>query len=488
MPEFSTSAQPIRPGSYWDFNAVMPQPVYVNTEGIVALSFTHNYGPANTVVTLNSMADFLSFYGVGLTLPAATVGYKAASMCFQGEGMPGRTGASQVLAYRMVNATGASSSASLQNTTPAAALTLTAMYPGTFGSNITYTVIVDATNPTTQLDLCIFVSGAQVETWVFNKADTAGLAAMVNAGSHWVTAVSLITGTAVAPISTPTALSAGNDGATLVSLDYTNMMAAFAVQRFGVFATADLEDVSIMASLNTWQAGLNAAGQRFETAVGGPAGDTALTAASRSVIFSDPNVVNIGVGTYTDAVLGTLDTAQLAPRLAGIIAARGDKQGLTYSRLAGLTAITGAQNTDILAGISSGFMTIGRDSNALSPLRIEKGVTTFITTTNPSMPFWCYSNPKFVLTMQQIENDLKQWANDNVIGQLPVDQNSVDFVIGYLKNYLKGLESNQVIQLGSTVIRNPSPPPTPQDNFIAVLYGVTFMRDMEQILNTVTVQ
>lgn len=489
MPEFSTGAMPVRPGSYWDFNALAPPPVYVNTEGIVALTFTHDWGPANTVQTLNSLADFIGIYGQGLALPDATAGYIAVEQCFQGEGLPGRTGAAQVLAYRIVGSGGATATASLQNTTPAAALTLTALYEGSFGDNITYTLVADAANPSTQLDLNIYVNGALVETYVFAKTDVSAAAAQINSKSAWVTATEVITGTALSTVASPTALSGGNDGSSLVSGDYTAAMAAFAVERFGVFAAHDLEDSGIMTALATWQAGLNTAGQRFMTVVGGPDNDTATSAATRSAVFNDPNVVNIGVGTYTDVNFDVqLNTAMLAPRLAGIIAARGDSQGLSFSRLAGLSAVTGAQNADILAGLTQGFMTISRDSNALSPLRFEKGLTTYTTTTNTSMPFWCYSNPKFVLTMQQLENDLKEWANDNVIGQLPVDQNSVDFILGFIKGYMKDLENNQVIQPGWTVIRNPIPAPTPQDDFVSILYGIAFMRDMEQVLNTVTVQ
>lgn len=487
-PEFSTGQLPARPGSYWDFNALAPPTIFVNTQGIVALPFTHDWGPANTVIEMNSLSDFLSSYGQGLTLPAATAGFIAVSEAFQGEGLPGRTGASQVLGYRMVGSAGAFASGALQNTTPAAALTLTARYQGTYGANISYSVIADAAAPTTTLDLNIWVNGILMETYVFAKTDVAGIAAQVNAKSQWVTATSTITGVALAVVASPTALTGGNDGTTLIAGDYTAMFAAFAVQRFGVFSPFDLEDSGIMASLNTWQAGLNNSGQRFMTVVGGATGDTASTAQTRSAVFGDPNVVNIGIGTYSDENFGTLNTAQLAPRLAGIIAARGGSQGLSFARLAGLSVITGAQNSDIIAGLTNGFMTISRDSNQLSPLRFEKGLTTYSTQNNPGMPFWAYSNPKFVLTMQELENDLKEWANDNVIGQMAVDQGSVDFVVGFVKSYLKGLEGDNRIQPGWTVIRNPVPAPTPTDDFIALLYGLTFMRDMEQILNTVTVQ
>jgi hypothetical protein len=72
---------------------------------------------------------------------------------------------------------------------------------------------------------------------------------------------------------------------------------------------------------------------------GGAAGETIDDAIARSVALGDPHVVNFGVGTYHDDLLDKdLSTAQLAPRIAGILAARRD-QALTGAELsAGCTS------------------------------------------------------------------------------------------------------------------------------------------------------
>lgn len=495
--QFSPTARPLRPGAYFDFVASPPEPVLVNTLGTSAVAFKHSWGPENQIVPLGSFSDFLTFYGQGGTTPPAyTDGYKAVRMAFQGEGLPGKGGAGKVLGYRMVGSGGVASHAALNNTTPAAAITLTARYKGAFGNQITYTVVANAKNPSTQLDLNIFVQGFLTETYTFNKTDITSLGALITANSKWIVPSAITSGTALATVSTPTALASGDDGATLTGSDFTAMQAAFGVTRFGTFAVSDIASTAswsdatgstAFTALVSWIQGLNTNGKRCMLIVGGSAADTAVTAAARSALCADPNIINIGVGSFTDSVLGTVDTSQLAPRLAGIIAARTEKQGLSMARLAGLTIVSGASDSDIASALTGGaFMTIGQDSNADAPVRFEKGLTTYATF-DGARPVAFFSNPKFVLTMQNLENELTEWAESNVTGQLPVTQNTVNFVIGNLTARMKLREADEIIQPGWTVVRNPEPAPQPGDDFIAVLYGVSFIRDVEQVLNTVVV-
>lgn len=492
--EFSPNARPVRPGSYFDFQAEEAPPQVVNSLGVVGLPFVHSWGPENQIVVLDSFSDFLLYYGQGGTTPPEyTAGYKAVLQCFTGEGLPGRGGAGQILAYRMVGSSGQAASGEFTNTSSADAITLTAKYKGSFGDQISVAVVATPSNPTAWTDLNIYVQGNLTETWTETNGDIAGLVSMINdpaTGSKWVTATLGTDGTPLELVSTPMALTGGDDGDTLVASDWTNAMAAYGTQRFAVWAGYDLEDQSITASVLSWIQGLNAAGKRCMLVTGGPTGETATgptSATSRAAALNDPNVVTIGVGTYNDSTLGQLNTAQLAPRLAGIIAARTDAMGLSFARLAGLSILSGPSDNDILTGISNGFMTIGQDSNPQAPVRFEKGITTFTSKTDQTRPYKVYSNPKFVLTMQAFENAVTEWSNFNVVGMLPVNSNTINYVIGNISARMKVMESDAIIQAGWTVKQATNPPPTPQDDFIALQYTMQFTRDVEQVLNTVVV-
>jgi hypothetical protein len=487
--EFTASALPTLPGGYFDFLSEDQDPIIVNPDGIVALPFVHNWGPANQVVTLNALGDFTNIYGNGGTNPY-TAGYKAVRQAFDGEAVGNSSGAAQVLAYRMVGSAGAAATLALLNATPATGLTLTAVYKGSWANtNISVTVIPTPSNPTITTDINIYVQGNLAETWTFAKASMAAAAALINANSSWVTATVGVDGSALATVSSPTSVSGGNDGATLLGTDWTTMMAAFNNIQFGVFAPYDLTDPTILASLVAWggqlAGGLNNIGHRCMFVTGGALNETGSTAATRAESINDPNFVTIGVGSYSDSLLGALSTSQLAPRLAGIIAARGGDESLTFARLARLSITSGPSYTDIINGLNHGFMAISQDSNPTAPVRFEKGVTTWSTSTNQQMPVNVFGNPKFVVTMQEIDRNITQWYEANVIGKMPVTDATVQLLIAYVMQYLKGVP-NQV-QPTYTVQRASVPAPTPQDDFIALTYQITFTRSTEQVLNTVIV-
>src|SRR5687767_9918588 len=141
---FSKSSRPKRPGSYFNFVAAEQQPVLENTQGTVAIPFVHDWGPAEQVVECASFPEFLAkFGGASVFGSPYSRGYKAVRQAFQGEGLPGRGGASRVLAYRMTGSSGAAATRNLSNGT-VTALPLVARYPGSFGNRLRVTVQANA--------------------------------------------------------------------------------------------------------------------------------------------------------------------------------------------------------------------------------------------------------------------------------------------------------------------------------------------------------
>jgi len=503
--DFTPSVLPVRPGAYFDFDSVQQPPTLVNTTGIVAVPFTHSWGPANQIVTMNSFGDFLAFFGQGGTTPPAyTAGYIAMLQCFEGEGLPGRGGAGQVLGYRMVGAAGAAAAVTLENSLSVPVVTLTARYEGSYGDQISVMITI---NPDTTREVSIYVEGALVETWEFADTGpgTTSLIAEINAGSAWVSAALVTPGvtTPPEPVSSPVSLTGGNDGAVLAAGDWTAMLTLYATSQFAIFAPFALDPTetpgdssgAILAALLAWGTGnpainplgMNCIGRRCMIITGGALGESAVTASARAAALNDPNFITIGVGSYQDAVLGALSTSQLAPRLAGILAARTEAQGISFARLAGLSITAGAAASDILTGIANGFMTISQDSNPLAPVRFEKGLTTYTTTTNAAEPYAVFSNPKFVRSMQSIETEITEWAESNVIGLLPVNAQTIQYLLGNAQKRFKTREANQIVLPGWAITQQQNPPPTPTDDFISLVYAVQFTRDVEQVFNTVTV-
>lgn len=478
---FSRNARPKRPGSYVNFEAVASTTVPASIGSSVAIGFTHDWGPSETIVLLRSLGDFKAVFGPSETTP----GFKAVKQAFQGEGLEGRGGAGAVIAFRMVGSAGAKGSRILTNTTPATAITLTARYDGSYGNQISVTVQDNAASAA-NTDLIVYVGGVEVERYTFADAATAAAVAAINAGSDWVTAV---LGTAGVTLTTVTnqSLTGGDDGTTLLAADYTAAMAALEHERFSVLAFENLTDTSIVASLRTWAENLNANGKRFMTVLGGLANELIGTAVTRAVAAASENIVTLGMGSVTDANLGTLTSAQLAPRIAGILAAKGEAQSMTFARLADLTLIQSASEADINTAFDAGVMVLSRDSNVEAPVRIEKALTTFVTQNDPNKPYLVFRDPKNVRVMQSFAMEIADWADANIIGRTAVNDKTRDFIVGEVRSRAQKRADLGVIQPVFTVGIDQNPTPSDSDDFIALVVGFLFGRSVEQVFFTIKV-
>jgi hypothetical protein len=481
--DFSKDNRPRRAGAYFQFDARQSVPPPPGLGGIVALAFTGDWGPEETPTLLRSFQDYRAAFGDSIT----TQGYRAVRQAFQGEGLPGFGGAGAVLAYRMTGSAGAKATHVFQNTTPAAAITINAKYPGTRGNAINITVQDQAGVQSPEQDEFIVYDGAtEVERYVYTDTDIASLVSQINAKSQWLSAVQTVTGVALAYVAN-VALTGGNDGSTLIAGDYTTMMSALEVERFSVLSFECPADNSIITSLGVWGKNARANGKRFRTVIGGALDEDATTAIARSLLLNDPGFINVGGGSVTDAVLGVLSTAQLAPRVAGIVAARGEARGLTYARFAGTTLRVGLTDVDILRAYDGGVVALARDSNLDAPLRIEKGVNTYTTTTNVAKPLSIFRVPKFVATMDGIQMDLTEFGEQEVIGKMPVSASTRSFVRSEISQMMTQREAAGIIQPGWTVDVDTDPPATPQDDFMQFIIGLTFGRSTEQIFFSASV-
>lgn len=484
MGVFSKSSRPRRPGAYFNWEAVQPAALPPAIGSVVAVGITHDWGPLQVATEVKSYNEFVAVFG-----DSDTPGSKAVREAFQGEGTPERGGAGTGIIFRMGGSSAAKATKVLTNTTPATALTLTARYEGSKGNDLKITVR-DSAADATKTELLIYDGTVLLETFTFLDTDVAGLVAQINAGSAWVTAVQAITGVGLTTVTT-SAMTGGDDGSTLLAGDYTDAMSALEISRFGVLVFENLTDTAIVASLKTWAVALNATGRRFFTVVGGALDETAATAITRSTTLNDPDFVNIGIGSVRDTLMldvngdpTVLSTAQLAPRIAGLLAARGERQSLTFAHLAGLQMVVGATSAEILRAFDAGLIVLSRDSNPLNPVRIEKGLTTYSTTTDPTRPYLTYRSTKAVATMHAVEMELAEWANAVIVGETTVDGETRAAVISQVNTIMARREADRIVQPGWTVIVDPSPPPSDDDEFVAFVIGARFGRSTEQVYFT----
>ena len=409
---FSKDARPVRPGAYFDWEATPTTTIQPNVGSIVALPIVHDWGPTKQIVPCLSLGAFQSAFGPSTDTP----GYAAAMQCFRGEDVGGRGGAGEVLFYRMAGTSAAAGTVALKNTASATAITLSALYDGSYSDNLGVRVRVSA-DPT-NTDVLVTLLGTIIEVHTALGTDVQAMVDQINATSSWVSAEVGVTtvGLDTTTPSTVQPLSGGDDGATLLPADWTDALDQLSAAQFSLFAPYDLTNAAILTSIQTWSASLNSSGKRFMTVIGGGPTDTSTTAIARSTSMAalpgdggGENFVNLGVGTLVDDQLGTLSTSQLAPRVAGILAARGETMSLTFARLAGCTAGTLPSDADVSLCFNGGVVVFGMDSNA-DPIRVEKGLTCY-TGGDDSKPYLIYRNPKFVRTMHGIETGHHRLGN-----------------------------------------------------------------------------
>lgn len=425
----------------------------------VAVPIVHDWGPIGSdapgtskreggAQLCTSFAEFTQIFG-----DSDTAGRTAVAGAFAGQGLPGAGGAGAVMVYRMAGSAKAKSTLVIQNTTPATALTLTARYYGSRGNKLSVVIDADPANEARDR-LRILYNGAVQETFLYAKTDIASLATQINTVSQLVTAVEAVTGVALKHTA-GTSLASGNDGSTLTTENHLSALEALEFEPFSIISPYDVESAELLATYVSWVVSQEEANRPVVLVCGGKAGETLTEAIERSAACENPHVVNVGVGTYHDDLLDKdLSTAQLAPRIAGILAARGKKSSLTFARISGLHIVgeTGAASDEIATAVQSGVCVLMRASSPDAELQIAKGVTTWTTTTDPALPVEVFGDPRLVRIMDLYVRDMKEWGDSIVIGALPVNDDTRGLVRGKARELQDKLLGDGLILPGGEVL------------------------------------
>jgi hypothetical protein len=469
---------------YFDWEAEDNPSPPASQGGIVAVAATSDWGPVNTPTLFDTYDDYVALHGGSDTdLRRAVFG------AFKGQGVNGRGGAGQVLAYRQATASAAKATKTLQNTGAANALVLTAKYNGTRANNLRITVQAGTVVGTN--DLLILDGALVVEKYTHTTTDIATLAANINALSDWFTATMLVTGVALAAVSA-LAATGGNDGATLLTADWTATFAALDTVRWNIFPAYNLTDPTIRASIVAWIQQRNSLGSRCFAVFGGAAGESLATAQSRSQAINDFNIINLGEGTLhlTDQNRD-VSTAEFTARYAGARAWRGERSDDIYVRFADVDLVSGASLAEQQTALDAGVVVFSRDTSTTAPVFIREAVSTYTNDAqspvdgqgNKIHPVAQYKRIKNVAIQQGIELEVGDWAREgDVLGELPVNEKTRNLVLGRVQIAYQTRESAQIVQPGWSV--KSAPGASDDDDFVEYLHGFHPTRSLRQMFNT----
>jgi hypothetical protein len=442
----------------------------------------------------SSFAAFTKLYG-----DSDTPGRTAVAGAFAGQSLPGFPGAGGVMTWRMGGSSLAAATipvTSVSGGTPHV-LTLNGYYKGSRGNRITYSVDNDPSDNSRDR-IRFYLDGVVQETYIYDGTggDTiTELVAVISSVSSLINAVAVVGGSVArltqTPTGAPVSLAGGDDGSTVVSADHLAALSGLEYKQFGVISPFDLTDQSIVTAYVSWLDAQIAAGRPSRLVIGGAAAEAVDDAISRSASIADEHVVNVGCGTYHDDLLDKdLSTSQLAPRVAGILAAKGQQSDLTFSKIGGLHTLVGPADDEIQLGVKGGVVLIVPTSSADADVRLEKGVTTFTDPNVPTKPLDVYSDSRLIGIMDNYIVAMKEWGDDNVVGQLPVNDDTRNLVRGQARTMEDVLQTAGLILPANANANPPIPAPwvivddpgDPTSDQVPYTFGWVFAKTTNQII------
>jgi hypothetical protein len=492
--EYNDAIRPTLPGAYTRYIAQRPAAAPPAPGTLVALPITTDWGPMDEATLITDYGHFQAVFGIG-GVASDTPGSRAVYDVFRGEGIAGIGGAGGAIVTRFGGSAAAKASVTLNNPAAAPALKIQTRYETSrTGFKVVASPIISSVQT---VDFYEGTSLLESYTYTVNVAPAlATLRDLVNKTSKVFSIPTDATGVILEGTTGLLAgtftLTGGNDGATLAAGDWTSVWDAFANDDFAYIAPFNVpwsDTVSephttnraIIAGLVQWIKDENRRGHRVTGVVGGILDESTTTALARATACASEYVITVGGPGVNDELWGALSTAQLVPRVAGILANRGETQAAHFARLQGTLPRPkpggGAISTfDAETLTTGGVIAIMRDRYREAPTRLVKSVNTYTGDTT-SKPRVIYGNPKFVLSMQQFANEVEADAERNLIGRVVLTDKTRDAIaaralrIARAREPLAFSEGTQVTAL----------PGADTDEFVVLDVRITFGRALAQL-------
>jgi hypothetical protein len=492
--DYNDAIRPSLPGAYTRYIAQRPVTPPPAPGTLIAVPITHNWGPMDTATLVTDYGHFQELFGIG-GVASDTPGSRAIYDAFRGEGLPGLGGAGGVIVTRFAGSAAAKASVTLDNPANADALKIESRYE-TSKANLRVIASPIVSNVQT---VDVYEGTALLESYTFTVNVAPALATLRDLINNTSKVIRIPTDATGVILEGTTGLLAGtftlvggNDGATLTAGDWSSVFDSFANDDFAYLAPFNVpwaEGVtepaptnrSIITALVSWVKAENARGHRVSAIIGGALDETTSAALARAVACASEFIITVGGPGVDDELWGALSTAQLAPRIAGIYSNRGETQAAHFARLAGTLPrpkVGGGAISlfDAETLTNGGVVAIMRDRYREAPTRLVKSVNTYTGDTTDK-PKTIYSNPKFVLSMQQFANEVEADAERYLIGRVVINDKTRDAIaaralrIARAREPLAFNEGTQVLAL----------PGEDTDEFVVLKVTLTFGRALAQL-------
>lgn len=397
------SQNKVLPGVYIRFRSNSGLGLNVGQRGVVAICEPMSWGAVGKVVEIENGVDTTPYCGYAINTPQA----RFLAEIFRGTD---RTpGARKVLLYRP-SATGAA-----QATATLGDLTVTALYPGARGNDIS--VMVAALVESSDFTVSTIVDGE------VKDAQTVAAISDLTA-NNWVS----FSGTGNLAANSGTSLTGGVDG-TVAASAYPTFLTNIEPYKFDVLIYDGSDATTQAAFANFVERLANENGQYAQLVTANMAG-----ADSRFVV----NVVS-GV-TLEDGT--TLTPAQVCWWAGGVLAAAGYNESLTYAAYPTAVEVTPSlTNSEKIDALNAGKWVLFAEDGAVKVLQDINTLTTYTQDIGK-----VYRKNRTIRLCNTIANDVYKEFSANYIGVINNNASGRMMFKSAIVNYMLTLQGQQAIQ------------------------------------------
>lgn len=398
-----TSMNKIIPGVYINVKSQGNVSANVGSRGIVAIAEPLSWGPSGVMQEITPGEDLRPYIGYDITSP------KAMFLREMMKGSDVTSGPVKILLYRPEGTGG------VQATATIGALTVTALYDGVRGNDITIIVAEEADNEGTY-DVSTVVDGSVVdEQSVTNLSNLTANA--------WVTFSG--TGTTITQ-SAGQALSGGVDPS-VATADYATFLTVLEPYQFDAVVYDGTDSSTIQAFAQFVERVSNSIGKKCQAVVSGESGANS----NSEFVIALKNGVKLDDGTLINAQQATWWTG-------GAESGATYYQSLTYAQypnaVEAYPKLTEAQLSEALqAGYlcftdEFGTVKVCSDINSLTTFTVDKGQE--------------FSKNRVMRVLMQFCNDTYEHFSNYFIGKVNNDENGRNLLKSWIVSYLNEMQGN----------------------------------------------
>lgn len=400
----------VRPGAYFNIQKQETNAQANVISGVTAVIFKADFGPLNQVVELNAVNDYTNIFGNGGTTDAIR------------EAVNG--GAKTIIACRVGNG-GTTASITLNDKEGAAAVTITASYPGK--KEFTATIREKLSDST--LKECIIYSGtAEFEKveFVAGEGEAAALVKAFSTSKKFKAEVKSGQESAVMLNVSQNLFTAGTDPQTTTN-DYSNAFATVEPYDFNTICV-DTEDAEIHLLLQAFVNRIFDAGTLAQAVVAEKHTVELETRQTHAAAFNDEKMHYV-LNAYVNEQGIEIDGYQTAARIAGLIGACASNSSLTHMVINGFTEILERlTNSQIVAAEKMGCLVLTYNSS--KQVWLDNAINTLITPADNQDDGW--KKIRRVKTRYELIRRMNV-ASDNLVGKIDNDTNGRATVISQLQ-------------------------------------------------------